>query len=74
MQIENGRWVDEFKEPIDDLNFKQFKEVCNSTEAVYGTDITYDRINLIVSLKSLSRKQEKTVSELLKDQETLNKL
>lgn len=57
MQIVNGKWVDKYENPVDDFNFNQLKEVSENVTALYGDAITYERIQLVGSLKSLSNKQ-----------------
>jgi hypothetical protein len=74
MQIVNGKWVDNFENPVDNFNFNQFKEVSENVTALYGGNITYERIKLVGSLKSLNGKQEKIIANLLQDHELIAKL
>jgi hypothetical protein len=74
MQIINGKWVDNFENPVDNFNFNQLKEVSEHVTALYGENITYDRIKLIGSLKSLNGKQESIISNLLQDHKLITKL
>lgn len=74
MQIVNGKWVDNFENPVDDFNFNQLKEVSENVTALYGDSITYERIKLVGSLKSLNGKQEKIIADLLQDHALIAKL
>lgn len=74
MQIVNGKWVDNFENPVDDFNFNQLKEVSEHVTALYGENITYERIKLVGSLKSLNGKQESIIANLLQDHELIAKL
>jgi len=74
MQIVNGKWVDNFENPVDDFNFNQLKEVSENVTALYGEKITYERIKLVGSLKSLNGKQESIIANLLQDHELISKL
>ncbi len=74
MQIVNGKWVDKYENPVDDFNFSQLKEVSENVTALYGDAITYERIQLVGSLKSLSDKQESIIANLLQDHDLISKL
>lgn len=74
MQIVNGKWVDNFENPVDDFNFNQLKEVSENVTALYGEKITYERIKLVGSLKSLNGKQESIIANLLQDHDLISKL
>jgi hypothetical protein len=74
MQIVNGKWVDKYENPVDDFNFGQLKEVSENVTALYGDAITYERIQLVGSLKSLSDKQESIIANLLQDHDLISKL
>lgn len=74
MQIVNGKWVDKYENPVDDFNFNQLKEVSENVTALYGDAITYERIQLVGSLKSLSNKQESIIANLLQDHDLISKL
>lgn len=74
MQIVNGKWVDNFENPVDDFNFNQLREVSENVTALYGDSITYERIKLVGSLKSLNGKQEKIIADLLQDHALIAKL
>jgi hypothetical protein len=74
MQIVNGKWVDRYENPVDNFNFNQLKEVSEHVTALYGEKITYERIKLVGSLKSLNDKQESIIANLLQDHELIAKL
>jgi hypothetical protein len=74
MQIVNGKWVDKYENPVDYFNFNQLKEVSENVTALYGDAITYERIQLVGSLKSLSDKQESIIANLLQDHDLISKL
>ena len=61
MRISNGKWADCNGEPITVFNYNQLKQIGEKVQAVYGKDITYDRINVISSLSMLSSKEENTL-------------
>jgi hypothetical protein len=47
MQIVNGRWVDTNENPIDDFNFHELQKIRESLSTFYGSNINYDKINLL---------------------------
>jgi hypothetical protein len=73
MRIINGRWVDHNGEPITVFNYNQLKQIGQKVQAVYGEDITYDRINVISSLSTLSSKDERALVKVF-DENILTKL
>lgn len=73
MRISNGRWVDHNGEPITVFNYNQLKQIGEKVQAVYGKDITYDRINVISNLTMLSSKDENTLARVF-DEKMLTKL
>ena len=74
MKILNGRWVDEYHDPIDNFNFKKFEELSSKVYCVYGSKITYNRIEVINSLNKLNQKQEVVLSTILLTNKTLSLL
>lgn len=74
MQIVNGKWVDKFENPVDNFNVSELKEISDHVTTLYGKDITYERIKLVGSLKSLNAKQESIIADLLQDHELIVKL
>ena len=73
MRISNGKWADCNGEPITVFNYNQLKQIGEKVQAVYGKDITYDRINVISSLSMLSSKEENTLVKVF-DENILAKL
>ena len=73
MKIINGRWVDHNGEPITAFNYDKLKQIGEKVQAVYGEDITYDRINVISNLTMLSSKDESTLARVF-DEKILTKL
>lgn len=73
MKIVNGKWADCNGEPITAFNYNQLKQIGEKVQAVYGEDITYDRINVISSLSMLSSKDERTLVKVF-DENILTKL
>lgn len=73
MKIVDGRWVTEDNSPIDPMN-KELKELSEKVTAVYGKDITHDRISIISKLLTLKEHQEQVLSRLLNDEELFSKL
>jgi len=67
MRISNGRWVDHNGEPITVFNYNQLKQIGEKVQAVYGNDITYDRINVISNLTTLSSKDENTLARVFEE-------
>lgn len=74
MRIINGRWVDDYHDPIDDLNFKKFSDLSKKVSSVYGDKITYNRIEVISSLGELNQKQEIVLSSILSTNKNLTLL
>tara|TARA_R110000868_G_scaffold360370_1_gene622374 strand:- start:539 stop:769 length:231 start_codon:yes stop_codon:yes gene_type:complete len=73
MKIINGKWADCNGEPITVFNYDKLKQIGEKVQAVYGKDITYDRINVISSLSTLSSKEENTLARVF-DENILTKL
>ena len=44
MKIENGKWVDQYGDPVNHFNVSELLDIAEKVEAVYGEDITYNRI------------------------------
>ena len=74
MQIINGKWVDKFENPVDNFNINELVEISDHVKTLYGKDITYNRIKLVSSLKSLNSKQEGVIADLLQDHSLISKL
>ena len=73
MKIVNGRWVDNNGDPINELTSKKFVELGRKVSAVYGKNISYDKINIVNNLTSLSVNQHKSLSHII-DSGYINKL
>lgn len=73
MKIVDGRWVTEDDSPVDPMN-KELKELSEKVTAVYGKNITHDRIAIISKLLTLKEHQEQILSRLLNDEELFSKL
>lgn len=65
MRIENGKWVDQYGDPVTVFNFNELKEIGEKVTAVYGDAISYNRIELISSIKQLSEREESSLAQLL---------
>lgn len=74
MRIENGKWVDQYGERVDNFNIAELVDIAEKVEAMYGDKITYDRISLISSIRNLTSRQESDVAYLLEQEGLLNKL
>lgn len=71
MKIINGKWVDRYGEPINDLNYKEFKDISTRVSVMYNNNITYDRINIISALKCLNKTQEKNLTILVENEKEI---
>ena len=74
MTIENGKWVDRYGDPVDHFNVSELLDIAEKVEAVYGDNITYNRIELISSIKSLSEQEESSLAYLLTQDVNISKL
>jgi hypothetical protein len=74
MKIINGRWVDDNNNPVDNFNVTELLEIGQKVKAVYGEKITYDRINLISSIKRLTGREEGELANILEQDGVLSKL
>lgn len=74
MKIINGRWVDDNNNPVDNFNVSQLLEIGQKVKAVYGEKITYDRINLMSSIRRLTGKEERDLAYVLEQNGVLSKL
>ena len=74
MKIVNGRWVDCNNNPIDNFNVSELLEIGQKVKAVYGEDITYDRIDVISSINKLTNKEESGLAYILEKEGVLSKL
>ena len=74
MKVINGKWEDQYGEPIDHFNAPQLMEIGQKVKAVYGDNITSNRIDLISSITSLSEKEENGLNYLLSSDVNIAKL
>ena len=74
MKIENGKWVDQYGDPVNHFNVSELLDISEKVTAVYGEDITYNRIDLISSIKQLSEKEESSLAHLLTSDVSISKL
>jgi hypothetical protein len=74
MKIENGKWRDQYGDPVNHFNISELLDIAEKVEAVYGENITYNRIDLISSIKQLSEKEESSLAHLLTSDVSISKL
>lgn len=74
MKVVNGKWQDQYGNPVNDFNVKELIEIGQKVKAVYGDDITSNRIDLISNLTKLSEKEESGLNYLLSSDVNIAKL
>lgn len=74
MKVVNGKWQDQYGNPVNDFNVKELIEIGQKVKAVYGDDITSNRIDLISNLTKLSEKEENGLNYLLSSDVNISKL
>ncbi len=74
MKIINGKWQDENQDPVDNFNVSKLLEIGRNVQAVYGENITYDRISVISSIGRLTNKEESDLAYLLEQNGMISKL
>ena len=74
MKVVNGKWQDQHGNPVNDFNVKELIEIGQKVKAVYGDDITSNRIDLISNLTKLSEKEESGLNYLLSSDVNIAKL
>lgn len=74
MKIENGKWVDQYGDPVTVFTYDKIKEIGDNLVNLYGGDITYSRINLISTIKQLTPKQEEDLAYVLSQEGAISKL
>jgi hypothetical protein len=74
MKIVNGKWQDDLGEPVTVFNYNKVKEIGSNLVNLYGEDITYSRINLISTIKTLTPKQESDLAYVLSNEGAISKL
>ena len=74
MKVVNGKWQDRNGDPINHFNASELIEIGQKVKAVYGNDITSNRIDIISKLNSLSDKEENSLNHLLNSDVNIAKL
>lgn len=75
MKIVNGKWVNNFGEPLSKFEIEELLELGKRVKSVFGEDVTYDRIEIINSLSSEKNKKRETVlNYLLQNENVLNQI
>ena len=74
MKVVNGKWQDQYGDPVDNFNVSELLDIAEKVEAVYGQAITYNRIELISSIRSLSEQEESSLAYLLTQDVNISKL
>ena len=74
MRIINGKWQDDNGDPVDNFNVSKLLEIGRNVKAVYGEEITYDRINLMSSIRRLTGREESELAYVLEQNGVLSKL
>ena len=74
MKIENGKWVDQYGDPVTVFSYDKMKEIGDNLVNLYGEDITYSRINLISTIKQLTPRQEDDLAYVLSQEGAISKL
>jgi hypothetical protein len=74
MKVVNGKWQDRNGDPINHFNASELMEIGQKVKAVYGDDITSNRIDLISKLNHLSEKEENGLNYLLSSDVNIAKL
>jgi hypothetical protein len=74
MKIVDGKWQDDQGEPVTVFSYNKIKEIGSNLVNLYGEDITYSRINLISTIKTLTPKQESDLAYVLSSEGAISKL
>jgi hypothetical protein len=74
MHIKNGKWVDQYGDPVTVFTYDKMKEIGSNLVNLYGEDITYSRINLISTIKQLTPRQEDDLAYVLSQEGAISKL
>jgi len=74
MKIENGKWVDQYGDPVTVFTYDKMREIGDNLVNLYGEDITYSRINLISTIKQLTPKQEDDLADILSQEGAISRL
>jgi hypothetical protein len=73
MEIINGKWVSSSREPVNNFNYNEFKRLKDSLSTSFGSDITYDKINLM-SYVLRDKDSVSKLSKIVDNKEILDKL
>jgi hypothetical protein len=74
MKIENGRWVNDQGDQLTDFEWEEFNTLGEKVSSLFGTDITYERINIVRVLSEKNNNKEKVINKLLTNEELFSKL
>lgn len=74
MKVVNGKWQDKHGDPIDHFNVSELIKIGQKVKAVYGEEITSNRIELISSISNLSEREESSLAHLLTSDVSISKL
>jgi hypothetical protein len=75
MKVVNGKWQDQYGDPINHFNASELMEIGQKVKAVYGNNITSSRIELVSSIVNLSDREERSLAHLLnRDDVSFSKL
>jgi hypothetical protein len=74
MKIVDGKWQDDLGEPVTVFSYNKIKEIGENLVSIYGEDITYSRINLLSTIKTLTPKQEDDLAYVLSSKDGISKL
>jgi hypothetical protein len=67
MQIVNGRWVDEHHNSVNEFNCSQLINLGIKVQAIYGEDITHDRIELINKLTNIQDDEARVINRIINE-------
>jgi hypothetical protein len=74
MKIENGKWVDQYGDPVNNFNVSSLLEIADNVTNVFGENVTYSRIELMSAIKTLTPKQESDLAYVLGQEGAIAKL
>lgn len=74
MKIQNGRWVNDQGDQLTNINWEEFKSLGDKVSSLFGTDITYERINIVCVLSEKNNNKEKVIDSLLTNEKLFSKL
>lgn len=74
MKIVNGKWVDQYGDPVNNFNVSSLLEIADNVTNVFGENVTYSRIELMSAIKTLTPKQESDLAYVLGQEGAIAKL